>query len=193
MSETKVKIIEAALSAFSRHGLRRVSMGDVAETAGISRQTLYAHYKNKDELFLAAMDAAYAQSLADLKAAWDKAQNLSDIIDAYFRIAVYQPFEIMQEHPDLKDILTGANDQTAGMAKQVEAEKSALLGDQMSPYAAQLATIGGTPLAVGEYMVRTSSQLKYSTDDLDELKRYLTTLKNAVLLMAGERFPPKGT
>lgn len=186
MSETKVKIIEAALETFSRYGLRRVSMGDVAETAGISRQTLYAHYKNKDELFLATMDAAYAQSLADLKTAWEKAETLSDIIEAYYEIAVYQPFEIMREHPDLKDILTGASDQTAGMAKHVEAEKSALVGDQITRFADQFAANGTTPLDIGAYVVRTSSQLKYSTDDLEELKRFLGTLKIAVLVMAGQ-------
>lgn len=191
MSETKVKILEAALTAFSRHGLRRVSMGDVAETAGISRQTLYANYKNKAELFAAAMDAAFEQLLANLEAAWDKAENLSDIIDAYFEIGVCQPFEILREHPDLKDILSGATDQTADMAKRVEAEKAALVGNQITPYAAQLATIGSTPLAIGEYIVRTSSQLKYTSEDLDELKRYLATLKNAVLLMAGEVVRPK--
>jgi len=93
MSDTKVKIIETAVTAFSRHGLRRVSMSDVAEQAHISRQTLYAHYKNKDELFLAAMESAYASSLVDLKAAWGKAKKLSDVIDAYYEIAVFRPFD----------------------------------------------------------------------------------------------------
>ena len=186
MSDTKVKIIETAVTAFSRHGLRRVSMSDVAEQAHISRQTLYAHYKNKDELFLAAMEAAYASSLVDLKAAWGKAKNLSDVIDAYYEIAVFRPFEIMREHPDLKDLLRGASDQTAHMAKRVEAEKSALVGAQIAPYGAHLAALNSTPLAVGEYVVRTSSQLKFTTDDLDELKRYLNTLKSAVLAMTGQ-------
>ena len=186
MNETKVKIIEASLEAFSRYGLRRVSMSDVAEAAGISRQTLYTHFKNKDDLFLATMNAAYEQSLSDLQTAWTKAETLADIIDAYYEIAVYKPFEIMLEHPDLRDILAGATNETAHMAKKVEAEKAALVGEQITPYATQLATIGSSPLAIGEYLVRTSSQLKYSTNDMDELKRFLVTLKSAVLMMAGE-------
>ena len=185
MNETKVKIIEASLEAFSRYGLRRVSMSDVAEAAGISRQTLYAHYKNKDELFLATMQAAYAKSLTDLRTAWDKATTLTEIIDAYFEIAVYQPFEIMREHPDLVDILSGANSKTTDMAKQVELEKAGLVAERFTPYAQPLAAHGSSPIAIGEYLVRTSSQLKYSTDDLAELKRYLGTLKSAILAMAG--------
>jgi AcrR family transcriptional regulator len=186
MSETKVKIIEAALTAFSRYGLRRVSMGDVAVAASISRQTLYAHYKNKDELFLATMQAAFQQILTDLKFAWKNCETLTDVIDAYYDIAVYKPYEIMREHPDLRDILTGATSETASMAKQVEAEKAALVADQIAPYAEQLAKIGSSPLALGEYLVRTSSQLKYSVDDMDELKRFLATLRSAILMMAGE-------
>jgi hypothetical protein len=108
------------------------------------------------------------------------------MIDAYYEIAVYKPFEIMLEHPDLRDILAGATNETADMVKKVEAEKAALVGEQITPYAAQLATIGSSPLAIGEYLVRTSSQLKYSTKDMDELKRFLVTLKSAVLMMAGE-------
>lgn len=186
MSETKVKIIEAALATFSRYGLRRVSMGDVAEAAGVSRQTLYTHYKNKDDLFLAAMQAAFEQILTDLQFAWKSCETLAEVIDAYYEISVYKPFDIMREHPDLRDILTGATSETANMAKQVEAEKAALVAKQIAPYGDQLAKIGSSPLAIGEYLVRTSSQLKYSVDDMDELKRFLTTLRSAILMMAGE-------
>jgi hypothetical protein len=35
--------------------LRKATMGDIAEQAGISRQTLYARYANKDEIMAAAM------------------------------------------------------------------------------------------------------------------------------------------
>ena len=55
MSEKQANIIEAATATFARYGVKRTTMGDIAEQAGISRQTLYSFYPNKDEILSAAI------------------------------------------------------------------------------------------------------------------------------------------
>jgi AcrR family transcriptional regulator len=44
-------ILEAGLIQFAQFGLRKTSMQEIAERAGISRASLYSYFKNKDEIF----------------------------------------------------------------------------------------------------------------------------------------------
>lgn len=47
------QILEAAGKLFLEHGYGAVSMDTVAKTANVSKATLYAHFRSKDELFAA--------------------------------------------------------------------------------------------------------------------------------------------
>lgn len=183
MSETKVKIVEAALAAFSRYGIRRVSMNEVAETAGVSRQTLYSHYRNKDELFAAAMTETVHRTMQTLEKAWLDCDGLSEQLDAYFEHAVFFPYRILQQHPDLKDLLNGVGPTTSEVAKEVEADKANLVATLFSPFQAKLAKAESAPIEVGKFIVRASTDFKYFAKDEAELKQYLHTLKAAVLAM----------
>ena len=56
------QLLETALGVFARHGYRKTSMDDVAHAAGVSRQGLYLHFPNKEELFRAAVLHALRRS-----------------------------------------------------------------------------------------------------------------------------------
>ncbi len=49
------QILEAASTLFVQHGYTDTSMELVAQHAGVSKQTVYSHFGNKDELFTAAI------------------------------------------------------------------------------------------------------------------------------------------
>lgn len=70
VDETRRRILEAAVEAASVHGVARLSMSDVARTAGLSRPTLYRYFASRDELFAAALlsetQALVAQVVAEL-------------------------------------------------------------------------------------------------------------------------------
>lgn len=50
--ETRDRIIEAATECIRRWGIRRVSMNDVAQQAGVSRRTVYLHFADREALVL---------------------------------------------------------------------------------------------------------------------------------------------
>ena len=60
MSETtQERIISAASRLFYSEGIRAVGVDAVAEKAGVTKKTLYYHFKSKDDLitaYLAARD-----------------------------------------------------------------------------------------------------------------------------------------
>ena len=51
----KNELVDAATKVFLRHGFHSTNLDAVLEEGGISRMTLYNHFKSKDELILAAL------------------------------------------------------------------------------------------------------------------------------------------
>lgn len=58
-------LLEASLAVFARFGYRKTSMDEVARAAQISRQGLYLHFANKEELLRATVGYACKSSLTD--------------------------------------------------------------------------------------------------------------------------------
>ncbi|WP_194851356.1 TetR/AcrR family transcriptional regulator [Nonlabens antarcticus] len=51
--EPKELILKESLDLFLNHGFKSVTMDDIASRMGMSKKTLYTHYKNKSELVAA--------------------------------------------------------------------------------------------------------------------------------------------
>ena len=50
---TRARILDGAAAAVARHGLAKLDMSDVSESAGVSRGTLYRYFHGRDELLAA--------------------------------------------------------------------------------------------------------------------------------------------
>ena len=48
MENKNIQIAEAGLAMFLKFGIRRTTMNDIAQAAGVTRQTLYNSFENKD-------------------------------------------------------------------------------------------------------------------------------------------------
>jgi TetR/AcrR family transcriptional regulator, mexJK operon transcriptional repressor len=68
-------IIEAATAAFLEHGYRGTSMDAVAAAAGVSKQTVYQHFGDKQRLF-GQLIAATVQTASD--PVYDEVRRLAD-------------------------------------------------------------------------------------------------------------------
>ena len=56
-SPTKARLIHAAYALFLRHGYHATSMRDIARQAKLSVAAAYNHFKNKEQLYVAVLDA----------------------------------------------------------------------------------------------------------------------------------------
>lgn len=54
--ELEKKILAASVEMFFSHGIKAVSMDDVAKAVGISKRTLYEHFGSKDALLMGCID-----------------------------------------------------------------------------------------------------------------------------------------
>ena len=62
----KLQIIEAAAIVFKEKGYDRATLQDIATRVGITKATLYHHYKNKHELHFTIIDALMVKGITEL-------------------------------------------------------------------------------------------------------------------------------
>ena len=74
MPSTRDTIINAASSLFYRQGLRAVSMDAIAEKAGLTKRSLYYHFKSKDDVIEACLQARDQPNL-DAFESWFRAAD----------------------------------------------------------------------------------------------------------------------
>ena len=86
------RLIDAASALFFRDGINATGIAAVAEFAGVSKMTLYAHFASKDELIVAFLDkrnerweAAVQQTLAASEAPAEKLLGLFDLHRQWLR------------------------------------------------------------------------------------------------------------
>lgn len=98
MTETpsvRDRLLDATIEAASIHGLSRLSVGDVAARAGLSRQTLYKHFPNKDALVAEAVLREAQAMVVQIVAA---AESLDDP-QASLEAAILLTLRLTREHP----------------------------------------------------------------------------------------------
>jgi AcrR family transcriptional regulator len=67
--QTRDRIITAAARLFYNEGIRAASVDAIAEKAGVTKKTLYYHFRSKDELVAAYLESRDQPTL-DLYARW---------------------------------------------------------------------------------------------------------------------------
>ena len=70
---TRDLLLSAAEQVFARVGYEKAQVEELAKAAGFSKGGLYAHFKSKEELFLALYETKTASYLAKLRHALDGA------------------------------------------------------------------------------------------------------------------------
>lgn len=183
MESTEVKIINAATVVFTQGGVRGSSLRKVAEMAGVSRQTLYAHFGTKDDLLAAVIRQVVSDMLAQLHHSWQGSETLDQQLEQFFDLAIRKPFDLLQVHPDLKDLLRGVGYKTAQIADHADEEKAAALQQVLARYGQQLASNGISAGQLGGYIVDVSRNLKYSCANREDLDQNLDLLKKSVLAL----------
>jgi AcrR family transcriptional regulator len=86
-SDTRERLIEAAVELIEEHGVTRLRLRQVAERVGIQEPSIYAFFRNRDDLVVEASAARYQRGLLDLSAVF--ARMLTTVTTrAEFRRAV---------------------------------------------------------------------------------------------------------
>lgn len=181
MTETEERILNAAIQTFVRYGVRKASMNDIAQAAGVSRQTLYDAFGGKDGLIRASIRIVTDRNLARVRQRLDGITALSEQLDIYFEETVVKSFELLQTAGDMEDLISGHNEAGREEIALSHARHEALIAELLTPHAAALSARGLTAKTQAHFLVTTVMGFKYgakSSEDLDDL---LMALKATIL------------
>lgn len=93
---SKDDILKAAMRVFLRHGYEKASMRDIVAESGFAKGGIYHHFKNKEAIFLAAMEGLMVEMDKWFSALFAEKREFKDILHTYFKVL-----------PDMKDFLNG--------------------------------------------------------------------------------------
>lgn len=129
---SRARILEAATAEFAAYGLAGARVDRIAAAAGANKRMLYYYFGNKEALFLAVLEAAYAS----IRAA-EGGLRLLDLAPAEaIRRLVQFTWDYYVEHPEFITLLNNENLYHARHLKQ-----SARIRAMNSPLIATLRTI----------------------------------------------------
>lgn len=82
-ASSRRRILDAAATVFAEEGFERATMKHIAEVCGITKATLYAHFRDRERLYRTVMDG----HLASMPSGLLDMHGVADLGDAFKRIA----------------------------------------------------------------------------------------------------------
>jgi TetR/AcrR family transcriptional repressor of nem operon len=86
--ENRSALIQAAGKLIRERGIDGIGVADISKAAGLTHGALYAHFRSKEELALAALSHGLEQACADLRDAGSKGgPGLVEFLDSFLSAA----------------------------------------------------------------------------------------------------------
>jgi AcrR family transcriptional regulator len=128
-SKKHQQIIDTARDLFWHHGIRRVSVEEICQTADVSKMTFYKYFKNKIDLVLFILNKTFLEGIAKYKSIM--AQNIpySEKIKEVIQMKLELTRDISQEM--LKDWMQDSIPEVAELMQRIKQENFKLLLDDM--------------------------------------------------------------
>jgi AcrR family transcriptional regulator len=113
-------IKEAALKYFTIHGYEGASLSQIAEEVGMKKQSIYAHFKGKDDLFLQVLRDAKETELSSKLNYFSKIDSQNPEKDLYGFLQLV--IDLFQKNEQLKFWLRISFFPPAHFSKEIEKE-----------------------------------------------------------------------
>ncbi|WP_171179975.1 TetR/AcrR family transcriptional regulator [Ruegeria sp. HKCCD8929] len=185
MNEREIRIIEAAMRLFIRYGVKRTGMNDIASEAGISRQTLYNAFANKDAVLQATIRLLADKVIADIEAGLKKADGLGDQLDVIFKHIAIEHFDLMHTSPNAEDIVAGFNASSQNELEEGAQRNIEVISRVIGPYASEIEENGLTVAQFADFVQRSATAAKYNAKSRKHLLDLLGALRVSVLKVTG--------
>ena len=106
MSDERVeRILDAAYACFTRHGVRRTTMDDIAAAAEMSRPAVYQYVRNKDDAFRRLALRLFDGALARAEAAAEVDGPLAERLHAILATKLELTLQLWRDSPHATELL----------------------------------------------------------------------------------------
>lgn len=183
MSEKHKDIVKAAARMFSRYGLSKTTMSDIASEAGVARQTVYNAFSGKTEILRAVVRFMGEETQAEIENAWTERNSLNEKLSLFQEIGPVKWYLTVREAPDWAELLEGVHEAASRELETLYEEQKSALTDMVSKECPNFAHPDIYLPDVVEMFHSASVNAKYGADDVDALRRRLNTTKLATLAL----------
>lgn len=111
--DTRARILTGALERFTAYGYRRTALEDIAQAAGLSRASVYVHFRNKEDVFRALARQLHTEGLAAAEAAAAADGPLAERLRALFTAKLTPVVALARATPHAAELID-ENDRVAG-------------------------------------------------------------------------------
>lgn len=183
MNQTELDILNATIGAVSQYGIRRTSMSDIADRAGVSRQTVYNSFGNKDEIYHAAIMHMGALWEEKARKGLAKTQSLSDQLDVLFDVFALDAYKFGRGKMDSEDMFVEAHIVAPEALSAFFSVTRNLYAEILKPYESILKEQGISSHKLADQLEIACRGYKRNARSLRHLKELLNVQKNLVLSM----------
>lgn len=137
------RILDAAYACFTRHGIRRTTMDDIAAAADMSRPAVYQYVRNKDDAFRRLASRLFDGSLAQARAAVAEDGPLPERLYRVVGAKLDLTLKLWQDTPHAAELL----DAGARISGDLGEEFQAAVRDMLAGAIGQASAAGELDLA----------------------------------------------
>ena len=185
MNEREEHIIETAMQLFIRYGVKRTSMNDIAIEAGISTQTLYNFFANKDAVLQGTIRLLADRVIAGIQAGVKKTKSLSEQLDVVFEHIAIKHFDLLDTSPNAEEIIAGVNASSQQELAAGAKRNIALISEIIEPYKSEIEKNGLTVEQFADFIQSSATAAKYNAKNREHMLDLLTALRVAALKVTG--------
>lgn len=117
-AELRDRIVHTAMDAFTKNGIKTVTMDDIANSLSISKRTLYEVFKDKEDLLVTCMTQHREQMRDYIMQIEGESENVLEVILKFYQrsIEIYHKtnkrfFEDMNKYPRVNELMREDQDE----------------------------------------------------------------------------------
>ncbi|MDT0379252.1 helix-turn-helix domain-containing protein [Streptomyces sp. DSM 42041] len=163
-------VLDAALAAFLRYGVKRTAMEDIAREAGMSRSSLYQYVRSKEDAFARVRERMFARAVDQAAAAAGAHDGPVEQAVAVLAVKLRLVASVHRDSPHAREILAEHDRSTAPGQDALLAGLAGILTGVLAPPAA------ASPLSaqeLAEVLLALTRGLEHDLDHPDRAERLL--------------------
>ncbi|MDX1491655.1 MAG: TetR/AcrR family transcriptional regulator [Pseudohongiellaceae bacterium] len=184
LNQRESSFAQTTIDLVLRYGMARTTMGDVAKEAGVSRQTLYSVFPNKESLLRATIRYLAERGAAAIIKECAPSKSLDEKLDIVVRHTALNSFELLRSSPDADDIVSGFNSACKEEIEEASQGFQTIIEGLLTPYAQAIEDKGMSVVQLANYIQKNTLMLKHEAKDTKHLLEMAAVMKTLVLNIA---------
>lgn len=189
MGNLQTEILDAAMRIFARYGVKRTSMSDLCEEVGVSRQSLYNRFRNKDDILRGLIERYTDQAILEITQELQGLNRLDQQLDVIFQHMVVTGFDIVRAMPNAQEFFDGVNAVSQEALEQSAERFRAVIAKVLAPHEAALTRAGLSVGGLADFIQRAAKAAGTRIQDRDQFISQLRTLRQLCLAAAAADLP----